>query len=147
VISTVIVGIAAVGLAVMYSTGQAYVQGEGENRIALFLAQQRIEQIRALGFAGAAALITDTTDDTEPPASVVEDPICNGITPCPPSPHPGYIRTTSIVCVAPDNFTDREDCPTSPTLPNALWMTVTVQTTPTDPKASPITLQAVMVDR
>jgi len=54
-IAAVIVAIAIIGLFMMYSTGQALVQAQGSNRVAVQLAQQRLEELRAGGF-GAASL-------------------------------------------------------------------------------------------
>lgn len=51
----VILSIAMIGLALMFSFGASHVTGEGGERIALFLAQQRIEELRAIGLASATA--------------------------------------------------------------------------------------------
>src|SRR5262245_55442504 len=51
-IAAVVVGIAAVGVALMLGNGQAFISAEGDNRVAVFLAQQRIEQVRAYSYAG-----------------------------------------------------------------------------------------------
>ncbi len=52
----VILAIAVIGLAVMFSWGQAFVVAQGDDRLALNLAQQRIESLRASGYAAAEAL-------------------------------------------------------------------------------------------
>ena len=44
---TVIVGIAVIGVALMFGKGSAWVSATGADRVAAGLAQQRIEQIRA----------------------------------------------------------------------------------------------------
>ena len=133
-----IVGIAAVGLALMFSSGQAFVQAEGDNRVALFLAQQRMEQIRAVGFS-----------NLKPTIGVVVDPLCDYLQsgPCPQaSPAPAlptrYTRKTSVVCVKPTDFASPESCP-SPL--QALRITVTVET-PNIPKASPIIIETVLAE-
>jgi Tfp pilus assembly protein PilV len=51
----VILSVATIGLALMFSFGVSYVAAEGGERIALFLAQQRIEELRAIGLARATA--------------------------------------------------------------------------------------------
>src|SRR5437867_3860557 len=51
--TSVIVLIAMVGLALMFSMGSSYVRAEGGERVALFLAQQRLEELRAIGLARA----------------------------------------------------------------------------------------------
>jgi len=53
--ASVIVLIAMIGLALMFSMGSSYVAAEGGERVALFLAQQRLEELRAVGFARAVA--------------------------------------------------------------------------------------------
>jgi hypothetical protein len=51
--ASVIVMIAMIGLALMFSMGSSYVAAEGGERVALFLAQQRLEELRAIGLARA----------------------------------------------------------------------------------------------
>ena len=52
---TVIVGIAVIGVALMFGKGSAWVSATGADRVAAGLAQQRIEQIRACGWDVATA--------------------------------------------------------------------------------------------
>ena len=52
---TVIVGIAVIGVALMFGKGSAWVSATGADRVAAGLAQQRIEQIRACGWDAATA--------------------------------------------------------------------------------------------
>jgi Tfp pilus assembly protein PilV len=54
-VSSVILTIAILGLALMFSLGASYVAAEGGERIAVFLAQQRMEELRAIGLARATA--------------------------------------------------------------------------------------------
>ena len=54
-VSSVILTIAILGLALMFSFGASYVAAEGGERIAVFLAQQRMEELRAIGLARATA--------------------------------------------------------------------------------------------
>jgi Tfp pilus assembly protein PilV len=46
--------IALVGLALMFATGQSMIVAEGSLRVELHLAEQKLEDMRVLGFAGAA---------------------------------------------------------------------------------------------
>ena len=63
--AALVVGIAAVGVTLMFGRGAVWVSAAGQDRIAAGLAQQRIEQIRAGGWTLATApgtigaLITD----------------------------------------------------------------------------------------
>ena len=52
----VTLSIALIGLALMFSLGMSWVSAEGGERIALFLAQRRIEELRTMGLAGAMVL-------------------------------------------------------------------------------------------
>ena len=54
-VSSVILTIAILGLALMFSFGASYIAAEGGERIAVFLAQQRMEELRAIGLARATA--------------------------------------------------------------------------------------------
>ncbi len=45
--------IALIGLALMFSTGQSMIIAEGSQRVELYLAEQKLEALRSLGFAGA----------------------------------------------------------------------------------------------
>ena len=49
-IACLVVGICAVGLATMFARGQGIIGAEGDNRVAVYLAQQRIELARAKGY-------------------------------------------------------------------------------------------------
>jgi Tfp pilus assembly protein PilV len=135
VVGAVIVGIAAIGVALMFGAGQAYVEAEGDNRIALFLAQQRIEQIRAMGHSGIMAAWT-------PPQIIIESSIPN---------YPGYRRTTLLGCMNPDDFTQQlEEClatTSEPWLVPVVEIAVTVQTSPVNRKARPVTLRSAMAMR
>jgi prepilin-type N-terminal cleavage/methylation domain-containing protein len=49
-VTSVVVAIAVVGIALMLGTGSAWVSAGGDNRVALKLAQQKIEQLRSMTF-------------------------------------------------------------------------------------------------
>jgi len=51
--TSVIILIAMIGLALLFSMGSSFVAAEGGERVALFLAQQRLEELRAVGLARA----------------------------------------------------------------------------------------------
>jgi len=51
--ASVVLSIAMLGLALLFSMGSSYVAAEGGERVALFLAQQRMEELRAIGLARA----------------------------------------------------------------------------------------------
>ncbi|OGK78404.1 MAG: hypothetical protein A2X52_19820 [Candidatus Rokubacteria bacterium GWC2_70_16] len=49
-VTAVVVGIAVTGIALMFSLGNTWVVAKGDDRVALSLAQQKIEQLRGLTF-------------------------------------------------------------------------------------------------
>jgi type II secretory pathway pseudopilin PulG len=151
-----VVGIGVIGLALMMGIGQAVVINEGDNRVALFLAQQAIEHCRAQGFGKAAA---GTLNEQLDPASATADasnPCATAGTPttnCTTSTVICYSRTTVVDCVSTSDYSSTATC-SGTTLP---WrITVTVQsgtfvaatsTVTADQRARPVTLQTVLANR
>jgi Tfp pilus assembly protein PilV len=135
-ISSLVVGIAAVGLALMYGTGQAVILGEGDNRVSMFLAQQKIERARALGFASSSNVVgttTETLDQALQAPTGLSDPVY-------------WTRTTVIDCVNPDDYSSTTTC--TATTPKRI--TVTVQNTPANqanPKTRQVTLRTLLTNR
>ena len=52
-IAGVVLSVSALGLALMFSFGQSWVATEGAERVALYLAQQKLDQMRSMGLANA----------------------------------------------------------------------------------------------
>ena len=133
--ATLVVGIAVVGVALMFGKGAAWVSATGDDRVAAGLAQQRIEEIRASGWGGATQLIG--TLITEPAIAAGDDY--------------RFTRFTRTVCVqyvdprSPVGLTSPaytpSECPAGP-MTTTIRMTVVV--TSTQPETSPVTLQAWM---
>jgi prepilin-type N-terminal cleavage/methylation domain-containing protein len=146
VVCSAIVGIAAVGVALMFGAGQAYIQAEGDNRVALFLAQQKVEQLRALGPTELETnRVTDATD-TEPPATATPECLDTDLNvSAGPTCAAGYRRTWSVVCVDRDDYSIRRDCGAGPS--RAIRIRVAVETTPPDAKARAITLESLVAPR
>jgi len=150
-----VVGIAAIGLALMFAHGQAFIAGEGDNRVAVYLAQQKIERCRAQGFASpptpatlAAAPVT--TSQQLDPSQADSDP-CYTATPtntCISGTPVCYTRTTEIVLVCGNDYntlTTAGCVTTPPPPPPAKRITVTVQAAPKE--ARQVALTAVLADR
>ena len=148
-IGAVLVLIAAIGTALMFSTGQAYVQSEGDNRVAVLLAQQRLEQIRSAGFGSTSS--TGATLPSLCPVTPAER--CETNIDLATENFPGYRRTTTVTAICPNNFTTSMTttvaCPGGATV-EAKFFSVTV--TPSegtsataDRKAQPVTLTMIMV--
>jgi len=140
-----IVGIAAVGMAMMFGMGQGMVQGGGDNRAALSIAQQRLEQVRAAGFGPS------TLPDPREEASPDGVPINNfGDS----DAVPGFRRRTIITGVCPTNFAiayNAGGCPSSPNV-EAKLVTVMVRmmnpaTNATDVQTLPVVLSTVLVKK
>jgi Tfp pilus assembly protein PilV len=131
-IAALLLGIATAGVTLMFGTGQAFIVGEGDNRVALALARQAVEQVRASGFG--------PTTGADPREELTFNSTAYGTT------HPGYERTITIASVCANNFLPA--C-SPPTPIESKLITVTVRATGgvqgTDVAASPVVLRSVMV--
>lgn len=131
-IAALLLGIATAGVTLMFGTGQAFIVGEGDNRVALALARQAVEQVRASGFG--------PTTGADPREELTFNSTAYGTT------HPGYERTITIASVCANNFLPA--C-SPPTPIEAKLITVTVRATGgvqgTNVTASPVVLRSVMV--
>jgi Tfp pilus assembly protein PilV len=88
-IGGLIIAIAAVGVAKMFADGQTTIHHEGDHRVAVFLATQRIEQMRAMGTALIPSVpVTETVT----------------LTPAGSDSRQVYTRTSMVVCVLPDDY-------------------------------------------
>ena len=159
-IACLVVGIAAVGLATMFATGQASISGEGDNRVAVYLAQQKVEMARTICQGRV----------TRDSGGAVKDTNCNCFltaatgTTCVPwptgpdlfskdmvavvSPNQFYTRTTVVDCVSVADYASVVDCTTAGA---ATRVSVTVHARTkesrqdTDP--APVRLRAVLASR
>jgi Tfp pilus assembly protein PilV len=131
-IAALLLGIATAGVTLMFGTGQAFIVGEGDNRVALALARQAVEQVRASGFG--------PTTGTDPRQELTFNSTAYGTT------HPGYERTITIASVCANNYLPA--C-SPPTPIEAKLITVTVRATggvqATNVAATPVVLRSVMV--
>ncbi|MGH7412341.1 MAG: type IV pilus modification PilV family protein [Candidatus Methylomirabilis sp.] len=130
-IAGLVVGVAVIGLALMFSRGNTYVFATGDDRIALGLAEQKIEQIRAAGFGVAN------------PGVVVTEPVTTEMVPTGTATKKrSFTRVTCIQYVDPANITSpayASDCPAGAV---TLTKRITVIVTPDQPEANPVSLQA-----
>jgi type II secretory pathway pseudopilin PulG len=131
-IAALLLGIASAGVTLMFGSGQAFIVGEGDNRVALALARQAVEQVRASGFGPTAG--------ADPREELAFNSTAYGTT------HPGFERTITITSVCANDFLPA--C--VPSVPiEAKLITVTVRATGgvkgTDVAASPVVLRSVMV--
>jgi hypothetical protein len=166
-IAAIIVGVAAVGLALMLSRAFELTLGQGDDRVALYLARQKIEKLAGGGFA--SLLIGDNVND--------------GGCPSPPDPNNPAERCynetnlaglgdqgASSAALDRQRFTRRtcvrnvnDDAPTLPadTPDPATWTCpscapggtctgntkrVKVAVTPLMPQANSVTLESVLID-
>lgn len=131
-IAALLLSIATAGVSLMFGSGQAFIIGEGDNRVALALARQAIEQVRASGFGPVAG--------SDPREELTFNSTAYGTT------HPGYERTITIASVCATNFLPA--C-TPPTPIEAKLITVTVRATAgvkgADVSSTPVVLRSVMV--
>ncbi len=137
-VGAIVVAVAVIGLALMVSLGQAWVVAQGDEYVALYLAQQKIENLAACAPApcpadcGACGLagpgFTDGTS-TQTIQNTGE------------SATQTFTRATTVECVDPTNYTDT-GVVACPTPPQAKRITVTV--TPAMRQADAVTVQTVL---
>ena len=147
-IGGLIVAIAGVGMAMMFGRGQAMVQGGGDDRAALALAIQRLEQVRAAGFGSPT--LPDPREET-----AVDGVQINNVSNS--DAVPGFRRRTIITGVCPTNFTiawNDGACPQplNPGTVEAKLVTVMVRmqepgSTNTDVQTRPVVLSTILVRR
>jgi Tfp pilus assembly protein PilV len=113
-ICALVVGIGAVALALMFANGQTVIAGEGDNRVAVYLAQQKIELCRAAGFDNVVAGIAPCTSATNPELFSSTLGVVGS--------NPFYSRTTTIDCVDANDYSSTVDC--TPVAPRRLTVTV-----------------------
>jgi type II secretory pathway pseudopilin PulG len=138
IVAALVVGIAGMGVLLMFSTGQTFVQASGTERIAAQLAQQRIEEVRATGYG------TKFPPDPRAETSWTAVP-----------GNPGYERMTIITDVCSTNFNitwNDGGCLPATTEAQTRIVVVTVRALDnnaplTDPKTTPAVLQTVLVRR
>lgn len=161
---TVIVGIAVIGVALMFGKGSAWVSATGADRVAAGLAQQRIEQIRACGWPvpieDPPVATADPPVPDPPPLKCAGDPEALplptgvGVLLEDPDIQAGnghtFTRRVCIQYVNPTTAKGMEDPPfTLPACPRGddpTWsmVRITVVVSSTQPETSPVTLQAWM---
>jgi len=122
----VILAIAVIGLAVMFSWGQSFVVAQGDDRVALYLAQQRIESLRASGYTAAEALNSNCGGTPD-----ADENLTAGV-----GNTQSFTRQTAIEHVNDTNLTTPE-CGT-----DSIHITVTV--TVNMLQGNPVTLQTVL---
>jgi hypothetical protein len=158
---TVIVGIAVIGVALMFGKGSAWVSAAGVDRVAAGLAQQRIEQIRACGWEVATAdpprgwgVATANPPAPNCPSVAGVVPPLTGLGVLPPDPpiqagnRHTFTRTVCIQYVDPTTPQGLGEpgfappaCP--PGTPTSM-VRITIVVWSSQPEASPVTLQAWM---
>jgi type II secretory pathway pseudopilin PulG len=138
IVSALVVGIAGMGVLMLFGTGQTYIQSSGTDRIAAQLAQQRIEQVRAAGFG------KKFPNDNRQELVMTAVP-----------GNPGFERTTVFTDVCSTNFAiawNNGACVPATTESQTRLVTVTVRAlngsgAGTDPQTTPAVMQTVLVRR
>ena len=168
----VVIGIAVVGVALMFGRGNAWVAAIGDDRVAAGLAQERIEQIRAtpwgavskeIGAEDCAAGAGQQSRLTGTGCLIVDEPIyADGLNTRSDRPSTGdahtFTRTVCIQYVGTDEALGKMDgvgaktepayepdaCPRSAVPSKMIRATVVVRSS--QPESTPVTLQAWMVN-
>ena len=135
VMASFVLGIAVVGVALMMSSARSWTVAQGDERVAFYLAQDKLEQLLALGFPAiplTGGACPGTTCYNETNLTAGED---NAQT---------FTRVTTVDCVAkPDathDFTTPINCPNP-----QVFKRITVTVTPAMRQADAKALQTVLV--
>jgi len=132
-VAGVVLAISAIGLAVLFSWGQSFVVAQGDNRVALYLAQQRIESLRASGYAATEVLKSIDCGGTSP---ALDETLTAGM-----GNSQSFTRQTAVEYVNDDDFTTVE-CGPGISETDSIRIMVTV--TPNMLQGEPVTLQTVL---
>lgn len=136
-IAGAILAIAVVGLSLMLSSGQSLVMADGDERAGLYLAQQKIEQLRALGLR---CIPVGPSADAVGPESGCQSSTQQDYNETPAELGSSrYRRVTVVECVDPQTFAPTAPCPDPVT---AKRITVTVE--PQMHEADPIMISSVL---
>ncbi|HEV8437144.1 MAG TPA: hypothetical protein VGT40_03525 [Methylomirabilota bacterium] len=124
-VSGVVMAVAVIGLALMFGLGQSLAVAQGDERLALYLAEQKLEQLRALGFAAVA--VGSQTETLTGGQSNVQT----------------FLRTTCIVYVDDTTLGEPADTACVAGVATATKR-IRVTVTPAIEQAGPVTLEAVL---
>ena len=146
-IAAIVLSISIVGLSLMFTSIRGSALGQGDNRAATFLADQRIETLQSSGFTSIAVTPTPTSESIW----LCLDGTTSSGTPC-TGPNPGlaFSRTTCVRYVqngAPDSPSSTPPSCTSCALGGACTQQskrIEVTVTPTTRFADPVTVVTVV---
>ena len=130
-IASLCLGIAVVGVALMMSSARSFTVAQGTTRVALYLAQDKLERLLTLEFAAiplTGGACPGTTCYNETNLTAGED---NTQT---------FTRATTVDCVDKNDFTTPINCPTP-----QVFKRITVTVTPTMRQADAKVLQTVLL--
>jgi len=127
VMASVVLGVAVVGVALMLSSARSMVVAQGDDRVAFYLAQEKLENLQAQGFAGVPASLTCPGTPSNETLTAGAD---NTQT---------FTRQTTVFCVAKSDLNTCVACPTPQVLKH---ITVTVR--PSMRQADPVSLPTVL---
>src|SRR5207247_1723639 len=131
VMTSVVLGIAIVGVALMLSSARSMVVAQGDNRVAFYLAQEKLENLRAQGFAAVpispGGSCPGITCYNESGLTAGEDQVQT------------FTRVTAVDCVAKSDLNTAIACPTPQVLKR-----ITVTVTPSMYQADPVVMRTVL---
>jgi len=127
-VAGVVLAISVIGLVLMFSWGQSFVVAQGDDRVALYLAQQRIESLRASGYTAVEVLNSNCGGTPE-----ADEDLTAGM-----ANSQSFSRHTAVEHVNDDDITALE-CGTD-------TVRITVTVTANMPQSNPITLQTVLTN-
>ena len=130
-IASLCLGIAVVGVALMMSSARSFTVAQGTTRVALYLAQDKLEHLLASEFA----VIPFTGGACPTTCYQLQENLTAG-----EDNTQTFTRATTVDCVDKNDFTTPINCPTP-----QVFKRITVTVTPTMRQADAKTLQTVLV--
>jgi type II secretory pathway pseudopilin PulG len=141
----VVLAIAVLGVALMFSEGQSFAVADGDDRVALALAQEKIEHVKSLGFNCIPSPAGPGSPNTPMPVigTCPDDANARAARTFNETPLGRYVsRQTQVFCADPVTLAPTV-CPTTP--PAQLAVFIRVQVTPTMAKGRGARVDTVMI--
>ena len=138
VMTSVVLGIAVVGVALMFSSARSFVVAQGDARVAFYLAQEKIENLRIVNFS-LLTVGAPPANPCTPGTNCYKEVLTTG-----QDNTQTFTRETTVDCVAKNALqTALNPCPASPVLKR---ITVTVKSSMRQLDPNGVTLQTLLAN-
>jgi hypothetical protein len=151
VVASVVLGIASVGVAMMLSSARSFTVAQGDQRVAFYLAQEKLEKLRGQGVQDFTTLLLSPGDLSTCPSADTTNCYIETLTTGADNTQT-FSRSTAVDCVTKtvlDPVIPPASSPCDPTDPlwqGVVFKRITVRVTPTMPQAqvNPVAVQTVL---